>query len=408
MKQLFTLCLAGIFSVGMAVAQPDCSNGRYSTFDVFANVDVTSAVTFGNNTALSGGDVDLKMDIYEPAGDTETDRPVVIMAFGGSFIGGARTDVAFMCNILAKMGYVAVAPDYRVGFFLPSEVTTTLAVLRGSHDVNACVRYLKKTAAEDGNPYGIDCERIVVGGISAGAIAAIHSAYLDKLSEVPSYMSNDTAGLGGIEGNSGTPNYSSDPVGVVSFSGAIGDTSWIEAGDAAIMSIHEELDNVVPFLTQEVSVSGFPTGLIASGSSHIHVRAENVGLNEDLMEYPGVNNHVGYLNPIDQNALDFMAAFLGDLVCTSGATNNCAQISSSILEVERNSIELYPNPATDVLNFTSAETATLEVIDALGRTVLQSNAVEGKNRLDINELPSGSYTLKTVGETIGTAHFIKE
>lgn len=408
MKQLFTICLITLAAFGTAFAQPDCSGGRYTTFDLFTNVDVTSGVTFGNNTALTGGAVDLKMDVYEPAGDTQTDRPVVIVAFGGSFIGGARGDVAFMCNILAKMGYVAVAPDYRVGFFLPNQITTTLAVLRGAHDVSACTRYLKKTAAEDGNPYGIDCERIIIGGISAGAIAAIHSAYFDKLSEIPSYMNADTAGLGGVAGNSGTPEYTHDAIGVLSFSGAIGDTSWIEAGDAAIVSIHEELDAVVPFLTQEVSVSGFPTGLIASGSNDLHIRAANVGLNESLLDYPGVNNHVGYLNPIDQNALDFMAAFLGDLVCNSGSTNSCSQVTPGIAEVERNSIQLYPNPTADVLNFNSDEVASFEVIDAVGRVILTGNSLKGQNRLDVTSLPSGTYTLRTVGEKISTAHFIKK
>ena len=408
MKRIFTLCVICILTAAQVYAQPDCSGGRYSTFDLFSNVDVTSAVTFGNNTALSGSAVDLKMDIYEPAGDSQTDRPVILMAFGGSFIGGSRGDVAFMCNILAKMGYVAVAPDYRVGFFLPNEITTTLAVLRGAHDMNACVRYLKKTAAEDGNPYGIDCERIIVGGISAGAIAAIHSAYLDKLSEVPAYMVNDTAGLGGVEGNSGTPDYSSDAVGVISFSGAIGDTSWIEAGGAAIVSIHEENDNVVPYLTQEVSVSGFPTGLIASGSAHVHLRADNQGVSNDLKTYLGVNNHVGYLSPIDQPALDFMRDFLANLVCNSGSTNNCAQVSSGISDVERNTVAIYPNPTTDILNFSVEETGTFEIIDAIGRTVMSGTAMNGKNRLDVNSLPKGAYTLKLTTETVGTAHFIKE
>lgn len=409
MKQFFTLSLLSFFAASTAFAQPDCSNGRYTTFDLFENVDVTTGVTFGNNRALSGSDVDLKMDVYAPAGDTDTDRPVIIMAFGGSFIGGSRSDVAFMCNILAKMGYVAVAPDYRVGFFLPNQVTTTLAVLRGAHDVSACIRYLKKTAAEDGNPYGIDCERIIAGGISAGAIAAIHSAYFDKISEIPAYMQDDTAGLGGVAGNSGTPNYPHDAVGVLSFSGAIGDTSWIEPGDAALVSIHEEEDGVVPYHTQEVSVSGFPTGLIASGSGDIHVRAENVGLNQDLLGYPGVSNHVGYLSPIDQSALDFVRDFLGDLICNSGATNSCAALPASINDVERNSIAVFPNPAVDVLNFTLNEPASIEVIDATGRIVM--NRVinyAGKVALDLNELPTGVYTLRTIGSTIGTSNFIKK
>ncbi|MCF8460637.1 MAG: T9SS type A sorting domain-containing protein [Flavobacteriales bacterium] len=407
MKRIFTLSAAFLFAASQIVAQPDCSDGRYTTFDKFSSVDVTSAVTFGNNTALNGTPTNLKMDVYEPAGDTETNRPVVIMAFGGSFIGGARADVAFMCNILAKMGYVAIAPDYRVGFFLPSEVTTTLAVLRGAHDVNACVRFLKKSAAEDGNPYGIDCERIIVGGISAGAIAAIHSAYLDKLSEVPAYMVNDTAGLGGVAGNSGTPDYGSESLGVLSFSGAIGDTSWIEAGSTAIVSIHEELDNVVPYLTQEVSVSGFATGLIASGSGHIHVRADNVGIHNALKSYPGVANHVGYLSPIDQTALDFAMDFIGDLVCGT-STNSCAKIASGINDVERNSISVYPNPTEGILNFQSEEVGTVDVIDATGRIVLSTSSSFGQNRLDVSALPTGIYTLRTIGEKVGTAHFIKQ
>jgi acetyl esterase/lipase len=408
MKKTFTILTALALNVLVASGQTsDCTGGRYTDYSLFSSVDVTSGVTFGNNTALSGGAVDLKMDVYRPEGDTETNRAVVIVAFGGSFIGGQRTDVDFMCNILAKMGYVAIAPDYRVGFFLPSQVTTTLAVMRGMHDLNACIRYLKKTANEDGNPYGIDCERIVVGGISAGAIAAIHSAYLDKITEVPSYMVDDTAGLGGVAGNSGTPNYTSDAIGVLSFSGAIGDTSWIEAGSPAIVSVHEELDNVVPFYTQEVSVSGFPTGLTASGSGDLHIRANNVGVPNALKEYPGVNGHVGYLSPIDQPALDFVTTFLADLVC-GGTTNNCEMISSGIGEAVRNSITVYPNPTNGTLTFSTDEKCTVEVVDALGRVVLTSSAVIGQNRFDVSSLPTGAYTLRTIGENIGTAHFVKE
>lgn len=407
MKQLFTLAAAFLLSGSQLFAQTECTGGRYTTFDLFSSVDITSAVTFGSNTALSGSTVNLKMDVYEPAGDTETNRPVIIMAFGGSFIGGARADVAFMCNILAKMGYVAVAPDYRVGFFLPNEITTTLAVLRGAHDLNACVRFLKKSASEDGNPYGIDCERIIVGGISAGAIAAIHSAYLDKLSEVPAYMVNDTAGLGGVEGHSGTPNYTSESLGVLSFSGAIGDTSWIEAGSEAIVSVHEELDNVVPFRTQEVSVSGFPTGLIASGSGDLHIRAENVGVNNSLLSYPGVANHVGYLSPIDQSAMDFVTAFLADLVC-SGERNDCAAIPSGISEVKKNNISIYPNPTQGILNFRSEEAGTAEVIDVTGRVVLSSTMKNGQNVVDLHALPEGAYTLRTLGSMVSTAHFVKQ
>lgn len=407
MKRLFTIILSAGVALS-ATAQSDCSSGRYMTENLFSSTDVTSAVVFGNNNALGGGPTDLKMDVYEPAGDTETGRPVMIMAFGGSFIGGQRGDVASQCQFFAKMGYVSVAPDYRVGFFFPSEVTTTLAVMRAMHDIKACVRYLKKTVAEDGNPYGIDPDRIIVGGISAGAIGAIHAAYFDQIAEVPSYMENDTAGLGGVEGNSGTPEYSSSVLGVLSYSGAIGDTSWIEDSDVPIISVHEELDNVVPFNTTEVSVSGIPTGLIASGSRDIHARARNASVNNCLYAFEGVQNHVGYLaSGFNPDVKAAVIDFCGNLVC--GNTSNCAQTQwVGILDSEVRTIGVYPNPATDILKFRTDEVGTVEVIDVTGRTILSTSATLGQNQLDVSELPRGAYVLMFRGATVGTARFIKE
>jgi para-nitrobenzyl esterase len=407
MKKLFTLISCSLFAVGV-YAQADCTGGRYMTENLFSTVDVTNGVTFGNNNAVGGGPVDLKMDVYEPAGDTETGRAVVIMQFGGSFIGGQRSDVASQCQFFAKMGYVAIAPDYRVGLFFPSEVTTTLAVMRAMHDMKACVRYLKKTVAEDGNPYGIDPERIIVGGISAGAIGAIHAAYLDEISEVPSYMENDTAGLGGVEGNSGTPGYSSDVIGVLSYSGAIGDSSWINSGDAPIISVHEDQDNVVPFNTTEVAVSGIPTGLIASGSRDIHARARNVGIDNCLYAFEGVQNHVGYLSGgFNPDVKAAVIDFCGNLVC--GNTSNCAETQwVGIGDYQVRTIGVYPNPANEVLKFRTDEVGTVEIIDATGRTVLSASAALGQNQLDIADLPRGAYVMMFSGSTIGTARFIKD
>lgn len=413
MKRIFTLLMLTFSMSAVVMAQSsECDGTRYVDYNAFPNVDVTSGVTFGSNTALGGGQVDLKMDVYEPAGDNFDSRPVIILAFGGSFIGGQRSDMEFLCRIFAKLGYVAIAPDYRVGFFLPNQVTTTLAVMRSMHDIKGCVRYLRKTVAEDGNPYGIDSQRIIVSGISAGAIGSIHAAYLDKDSEVPSYMANDTAGLGGVEGNSGSPGYSSQPYAVMSFSGTIGDTSWIEQGDIPISSIHDELDNVVPYGTTEVSVSGFPTGLVASGSKDIHIRAENLGIDNCLLTYRGVQGHVAYFsNGVDQQAIDFARDFCMNMVCTGGS--DCHSVDAvtegnGISEIDRNSIEVYPNPTDGVLTFTMDETSTVEVLDATGRVVLSGSLTIGKNRLDVSALPTGFYTLRTIGKTISTAPFIKK
>ena len=49
-------------------------------------------------------------------GDDLESRPLVLMLFGGSYIGGSRTspDIVEICTRYAKMGYVAAAIDYRL------------------------------------------------------------------------------------------------------------------------------------------------------------------------------------------------------------------------------------------------------------------------------------------------------
>ena len=98
------------------------------------------------------------------------------------------------------------------------------------------------------------------------------------------------------------------------------------------------------------------------------------------------------------------------MVCdgSSDCGNVDAGGATGVFESERNLIEAYPNPTDNVLNFDMDETATVEIIDATGRIVLSNTSQRGKNRLDVSALPTGVYTLRTVGEKISTAHFIKK
>jgi poly(3-hydroxybutyrate) depolymerase len=235
-----------LLSLPLVAAAQECGTGRYSTFNYFPAIDSIPAVVFGSNTSVSGTPQTLRMDIYAPADDPLQERPVVVLAFGGSFISGSRADMAPLCSELARMGYVAVAPDYRVGFFYPTTSTTMHAVQRCVHDLKGCIRYLRKTVAEDGNPYHIDPDRIIVGGVSAGAIGALHLTYMNEPSELPAPLVADSATLGGMEGTSGPLGYSSQVMACVSLSGALMDTTWIQPGDQPYCGIHETGDGVVP------------------------------------------------------------------------------------------------------------------------------------------------------------------
>lgn len=405
MKQLSALFASLALSTSL-LAQSDCGAGRYLYPPSFDSVTVTTGIQYGNNTAVAGGGNQiLRMDVYEPAGDTLQDRPVVLVAFGGSFIGGSREDVAELCERFAALGYVAVAPDYRVGFFFPNSNTTQLAVTRCMHDLRGCIRFLRKSVAEDGDPWRIDPERIIVGGVSAGGIGAVQVAYLDQSSEIPPVLYDDTLSIGAIQGNSGSAGYPSHVSAAWSMSGAIGDTSWIQTGDVPLVSLHEVGDGVVPYGTEEVSVIGIPTGLVASGSSDIHLRMDNVGVPNCFFSYPG-NGHVGYLTSDLENAVGKVAAFLAEVVCALPIT--CGNLATGGLEDPsmQEAPSVFPNPTTGLLNVFVQTSAWVQVCDAQGRTVLQQRVVAGQQALDLSAQPAGLYTLRFIGVGVRTERVV--
>ena len=118
----------------------------------------------------------LRLDVYEPAGDTVARRPVLIWVHGGGFADGDKGEgplIAFPTEF-AKLGYVTVSIDYRL---LASEQCIAERVLSqecvdaaiaATQDAQAAIRWLRDHA----DVYRIDTDRIAIAGESAGAIAA--------------------------------------------------------------------------------------------------------------------------------------------------------------------------------------------------------------------------------------------
>ncbi len=102
----FTLLLS-IFSFANFFAQTPCETGRYAE-DVFTNFTVTSDITYGQNNSWNNAATVLKMDFYEPTGDTETARPLIIWVHGGSFIGGSKMDIDVVSKDIQKAHLKAV------------------------------------------------------------------------------------------------------------------------------------------------------------------------------------------------------------------------------------------------------------------------------------------------------------
>ncbi len=294
MRLFFCVILITIFSINLpAQTGIGCDGARYR-YRIFEEFTVNYNVIYGNNINATGSNVSLEMDIYQPEGDVVTNRPVVVVSHGGFFLGGANdgSDVVPLCQDLARMGYVAVSISYRLGIsnFFALESSLQEAVVRGVQDAKAAVRYLRKTHAEDGNTWGIDPERIVLGGSSAGAFIALHTAYVDDLSEIPSSVDFNANGLsGGIEGNSGSPGYSSDILSIFSISGAIGDVDWMSSGNKPLVSVHGTSDGTVPFGTDYVQLYGIPVTIV-DGSETVHNQADLLGLDNCFHVFPGAGH----------------------------------------------------------------------------------------------------------------------
>ncbi|MFT4526591.1 MAG: hypothetical protein ACI85F_002766, partial [Bacteroidia bacterium] len=202
--------------------------------------------------------------------------------------------------------------------------------------------------------------------------------------------------------------FSSEVNGVFSYSGAIGDTTWMIQNDVPIISFHEEGDGTVPYLTEEVAVSGIATGLIASGSFDLHLRAENAGMDNCFTGYPG-NGHVGFLgNDNYEEVLSKTADFLADIVCAE--TIDCGEVTyaadtssnTAINQLDIIELKLYPNPASDfvIVDITAAEHDLngWNLIDLQGRTVLEGSFASTLQRIEVSSLESGSYILKAWGK----------
>jgi hypothetical protein len=94
------------------------------------------------------------------------------------------------------MGYVAASADYRLGWnpIDPSELTRRWflinAAYRGVQDARTAIRYFKRTAAENGNPFGIDPGKIAIWGDGTGGYITLNSTALDSYQKtlIPKFL----------------------------------------------------------------------------------------------------------------------------------------------------------------------------------------------------------------------------
>jgi len=192
---------------------------------IFDSVTTTPDVTYGTATNLSNQQVTLALDVYSPpVADTVTQRPAVIWVHGGGFSGGAKNspEIVDEATTLGKEGYVGFSISYRLeptGCSAANATSTCLDAIReAKEDAQTAVRWVRAHAAT----YGVDPNRIAIGGTSAGAITALNVGYAS--SETPDASVRAAVSLSGA--NIGSP---------------------ISTGDAPALLFHGTADPLVPY-----------------------------------------------------------------------------------------------------------------------------------------------------------------
>jgi acetyl esterase/lipase len=206
------------------------SQNRYTqpSFDEISVETLTYATKEGEN---------LDLDIYLPMADAETERATLIYVHGGGFSGGQRDHegIQDFCTRMANHGYVVASISYRLtrkgtpeafGCDCPAndKLNTFYAAVEDLQDATFFL-------IENREQFGIDPQKIILAGSSAGAETVLNTAYQ------PPYC----YGL-----DSGPVSFA----GVIGMAGAIPDTAVIY-DESAVPSLlfHGTDDPLVPYAT---------------------------------------------------------------------------------------------------------------------------------------------------------------
>ncbi len=383
MKFALLSLIAGCTLLG-TTATAQCPAGRYNS-ELFSTV-TTTTVTYSDV-------YNLQMNVYQPDGDTYPNRPVMILAHGGSFIGGdkdADATVNELCERFAKRGYVTASINYRLGnlFSMASDSVEAInTVIKAISDGKAAVRFFVKDAATT-NTYHVDTNNIFVGGNSAGAVLYMHVGYLSSIDECPPHIATSMAANGGFEGNSGNDGYTTKTKAVINLAGALNSTSFVNLWDKPSVNAHGTADNTVPYNC------GWPL------SGVVHVTLCGLGALEPVYTANSVYHYSKIYEGADHvpwssdaamfNSVDSMTEeFCYNLICTGAAGVKEAHASTEV--------QIYPNPAGKSANIhTASPMRSVAILDPTGRIVLMADGVDNTSyNINTAILIPGNYIVRT-------------
>lgn len=234
-----------------------------------------------------------KLDVYHPR---KTQRaPVMLFWYGGAWQRGDKDYYQFVGTSLARRGFVAILPDYRLA---PNHAFPTFV-----EDAAATVRW----ARDHAEGYGGDPDRIYISGHSAGGHSALMLALDPQYLRAVGLAPADIAGVLSLAGPTGLENLRGEGLRGV-FPQAIPDYAFspialapLHGADAPPILLMTGLDDDVIHASSVAKLAD----AIRSGGGEVTVKA-----------YPRIG-HIGLVLGFadafagNSNAVDEMARFAG-------------------------------------------------------------------------------------------------
>ena len=279
MRKYFILFSIAFLTFFSAVAQ-NGNSYRYKDF-VFPDITIEKNLVYDGDPVSNKKNAHA-FDLYQPKADSAINRPLIIWMHGGGFKYGSKEakSMKIWCASFARRGYVCVAINYRLSkrnpvFHFDQLLTSSYYAVM---DAKKAVEFFRKNHLR----YGINPDKIILAGNSAGGIIALQAAFAtDKafggMAKVPDTTEN--------AGNAELPGIA----GVINFWGAIFNLDWLKNAHTPIVSVLGSDDSLVP-----------PTHKSAPlyGGIDIHNRADSLHLPNALKVYKGYSHELQrYFNP---------------------------------------------------------------------------------------------------------------
>lgn len=385
--------LCGLFA-NVTMAQ---TGQRYAE-PVFDEVNIETGIPF--SSAIKEGEtspVTLYLDFYEPQGDTILARPLVITVFGGAFVAGSRdyADMVEYCTRLAKHGYATASIDYRLLSIWNLNSTSLIReAYMAAQDVSSAIRFFKAHSDD----YRIDTKQVFLLGDSAGSIAILCELFMDESERPVETFESPDLGSMHSSGYDEYAGFSPAVAGAVPHWGGVNGLDVIDKEEyVPLCMIHGTDDTTVPYDSGYCFAGVMPNLMpFMYGSHTIANYLDEIGITDyEFHPFEG-EGHAFYINAIGHLIEDkFNVCF----AITRDFLFHHLDHPTSVPESDEMLVEVYPNPATDLLAIHVDEAMSLKpwnvnIVDVLGRKMFAGSVSSPEFRLDVSQWSSGVYFMQ--------------